>query len=217
MNFELKIRNIVLVGLFNPLTFDKYFFIKNGIILEDQPLHNQLFLPDFVQLVTPNFNLTINNIQLVLSALNSALESNEIAQILIRILEISRDIKIGGSGINFNWYVSDDKNAKSLPSFSKRLFFNPNNKLQNEIFNEEDATFGFYSSKNLLNTRLKLDVKPVIYKEITQKDEEAAIQFQFNFHKDYKDSDIAKSELKELLLNYDSFRKETEKILGCLV
>lgn len=217
MNFELKVRNIVVVGMFNPLVFDKYFFIKNGLVPEELLSQKQVFLPDFVQVATPDFHLTINTIQMILTAPKPEVVNNDIARVLIDILEIAKEMNVVGSGINFNWFVSDDKDIKSLPAFSKRLFFNSDNKIQNQVFNEEDATFGFYSSKDVLNTRLKLDVKPIIFKQNIQSLEESAVHFQFNFHKDYLQVDKSKFELIELLKQYERYRIETEKIIKLLV
>ncbi len=40
---DLRIKNIVLVGLFNPSFFDKYLFIKNGIVKEEEILDGSIF------------------------------------------------------------------------------------------------------------------------------------------------------------------------------
>jgi|ERR1035437_385705 hypothetical protein len=216
MNFELKIRNIVLVGLFNPLGFDKYFFVKNGIVSEEQIMQNSIFLPQLVQIVTSNFHFTINNLQLVINAVVPTDDSDEIAQILIKLIDVQKNLNVGGSGINFNWFVSKDKNVRSLPTFSRELCFNSQNRIQNEVFNQKDATFGYYSSKDILYTRLKLDVKPIIFRQTNESEEESALQFEFNFHKDYKEVEKSSSELIDLLHNYTSFRKETENIIARL-
>ena len=43
MQSTLKIKNIVLVGIFNPSAFDKYFFIKNNLATEEEILPNSTF------------------------------------------------------------------------------------------------------------------------------------------------------------------------------
>lgn len=216
MNFELKLCNIVLIGAFNPLDFDRYFFIKNEIINGEEIDGQPLFLPELVQLIIPNFQIIINHQQIIINEIKSNNDSDEIAKILIKIVESSSTVIITGSGLNFNWFISESNEGKTVAELSKELCFNNNNKIQTSFFNDGDAKFGFYSSMDMMNTRLKLDAKPINYREIGKLEEGIALKFEFNFHKDYKERDKSKTELVELLQKYADYKNKAKEIIEVL-
>jgi len=215
MNLELKIRNIVLVGAFDTLGFDKYFFIKNEIVRDEQITDKSVFLPQLVQLVTPTVHVVINPAQFVINAINTEDKSDEIAQMLWKTLNSAKNYMLSGSGINFNWFVGDGS-EEGHAQFSRKLCFNPNNAIQKNFFDEKDATFGFYSSKNVSNCRLKLDVKPIRYKTNDMVDEKSVLQFEFNFHRDYREPEADKKNLEEILKDYNKYRAESERIMSTI-
>jgi hypothetical protein len=211
MNSELKIRNIVVVGSFNPISFDKYFFVKNGIMTEEQITPNCMFLPQLVQVITPSFHLVANPVQIVINAIKPS-ESFDIAELLQKILGTSTGFVISGSGVNFNWFITND-NESDLEKYTKELCFNGSNIIQSTFFTGDNTTFGFYSSKNFLDCRLKLDVKPIRYKTDEMKEDKAALQFEFNFHKDYKDSETDSKLLLKILKDYKQYQAESNLIM----
>jgi len=215
MNFELKIRNIVLVGAFDIFGFDRYFFIKNGIVTDEQITDKSVFLPQLVQLVTPTVQLIINPAQFIINSIKTDDKGDEVAQMLLKILSLTKNYMLSGSGINFNWFV-EGESEQSLAQFSRSLCFNNSNAIQKSFFDEKDATFGFYSSKDALNCRLKLDVKPIRYKTNEMTDEKSVLQFEFNFHRDYRDPETDKKHLETILKDYNKYRDESEKIMSLI-
>lgn len=213
MKFELKIRNIVLIGSFNPIAYDRYFFVKNEIVTDEQITEKCVFLPQMVQLVTPRIHLVINPLQLVLNSVSSEDKTDELAAVLLRFMATAKDVIVTGSGMNFKWFLTQGTGAE-LSEFSRALCFNPSNKIQTTFFDEDDATFGFYSSKNVLECRLKLDVKPIRFKTHEIDEEESALQFEFNFHKDYKEPGNEKKILENILTHYLEYWIESEKMIG---
>ncbi|MFA6090001.1 MAG: hypothetical protein WC755_09165, partial [Candidatus Woesearchaeota archaeon] len=86
-------------------------------------------------------------------------------------------------------------------------------------FDNSDAVFGVYASKNFKNSRLKLDVKPSKVQElnnlqIARKDTEPkqVINFIFNFHFDIKNNEI--TEIVSHIENYKEYINEAENIIA---
>ena len=210
MEINLKIRNIVILGTFHPIRYDRYYFAKNEIVSADKILSNSKFLPELVVLDTIEFQLTITNTQMICNSKNPSEEGDEIAKLLIRILSSEVQYSISGSGINFNWFLKDNISIKEL---SRKYCYNEKNEIQRKIFSGDDASFGFYSSNDVKNTRLKLDVKPITFREATDNEDREALQFSFNFHKNYKEPKEASSEFLDLLNHYLFFREYAEKII----
>ena len=73
------------------------------------------------------------------------------------------------------------------------------------LFDVKDARFGGYFSKDFLGTRLKLDIKPVIKKELE------AFQAAINFHVDLTEGDPVKLALGSLK-NWSALRKYSEEV-----
>ncbi|KQB43457.1 hypothetical protein RCH33_559 [Flavobacterium daejeonense] len=212
MKIGLKVQDIVLIGLFNSSKFDRYTFIKNNIFKEDEILNSSIFLPDFVRIETSKCNLIINQNQLILSSKD--ILSNELSVILSSILNIGDELNLKASGLNFRYFIEQPFNNEELDKFINQYFYNPNNPIQMDFNDNRDASFGFYSSKDFENLRLKLDVKPVTID--SGNDNNRNIQFEFNFHKDYNISENSILELKEIIANYNIYKSESERIINKL-
>lgn len=231
MEIVLMTQDIVLIGLFNPSKFDRYTFIKNKILKEDEILDQSLFLPENVNIVTRDFNIIINPNQLIISSLNGY--HKKLSEILLKILNVTEILTLNASGFNFRYFIKPIYNESEISEFVKSKFYNPNNPIQSEYFNE-DSMFGFYSSKNFKNTRMKLDVKPITINLISQNNQlvqkvtldkelsksisvnNKSVQFEFNYHKDYNISENSIGVLKELIENYQTYKSESDKIIKLL-
>ena len=208
---ELKIKNIVLAGIFNPTIFDKYFFIKNGLIKDEEILSNSVFgVLGNVQLVTNKINFSINANQIVVTDLMPNENINEIEVLIAAFIKAANLINITGLGINFNWFL-DDK-AKTIPQLTREYFYSDDITLFSKYFNTEDASFGVYASRNFGNSRLKLDVKPSLVQELNNPILQSVIHLSFNFHFDIKNKDN-NSEVLEYLKDYGMYKKESENIM----
>ena len=209
MEIGLKIQDIVLIGLFNPSKFDRYTFIKNKIFKENDISDTSVFLPELVNIETDMFNVILNNNQLIIS---SKVESNnDISGVLIKVLKSIDKINLNASGFNFRYFIEPIYEDAEIDAFVKTQFYNPSNSIQSNFFNSETSSFGFYCSKDFKNTRLKLDVKPILINNIDIN--KKSVQFEFNFHRDYDINDDSLSELNNLIKNYNTYKLESEKII----
>ena len=208
MQTKLQVKNIVFVGFFEISKFDKYFFIKNNIVEENEILEGSRFdTIGGIQIFCQKFDLVITNIQLVISSKLFNEGNINISEVADSIIKAANITNLTAFGINFHWWMEDID--QSLPNVTRELFYNSNIKLFSTFFNEKDSVFGLYASKDFKNSRLKLDVKPgkLLEKEID------VITFTFNFHFDIKNKSD-NSEVFSALLDYDSFQEESEKMLS---
>jgi len=212
MILSLKIRNIVLVGAFNPMVFDKYFFIKNQIVKEDEILVGSVFgTLGGMQLVSNKFNIIISLKQIIISATKSESNEDEISKIILSIIEAGKIVNVTAMGINFHWFL--EETSKTLEEISKHYFYNDKLKLFSKFFNADNSMFGVYASTNFKDSRLKLDVKPNKLQDIIKKTFQEEISFAFNFHFDIKNQND-NLELIKYLNDYNSYRKESDRIIS---
>ena len=159
------------------------------------------------QLMTSHFQLVVHPNQIIITPLD-AQNKLEVGIDLaaIKLVKALPESKITASGMNFVW-LSDIENGNSN-SVTKELFYNENNLIQKKYFNSDDCHFGFYSSKNINNCWLKLDVKP----RYNNQNKKHSIQYQFNFHRDYSNPDENNSEIISVIENYSHFWDESKKM-----
>ena len=131
MDFSLAIKNIVAVGILQPSKFDKYFFISNNIIQDNEILPNSIFNPEVIQILTRRFTLVILPNQVVVSSNELAKDGTLIVNLIKFILE-KFEPTCTALGINFHWNIIAQD---SLNSTTKELFYDKNNKLISEFFN----------------------------------------------------------------------------------
>ena len=174
-------RNIVLIGGFDLAIFDRYFFIKNEIFNDKDIQYQSSFNPQqVIQIFNSKYNFFITPNQIIISSLSLNNLEDNINELVKKIIQIG-SFGISAVGFNFHWSLRD--NTKSIPELSKENFYSDNIKILS-FFKSNDARFGTYASMNFLNSRLKLDVKPVSIQNTVTLEIEDVINFAFNFHFD---------------------------------
>jgi len=212
MNIDLKIKNIVLVGVFNPNLFDKYFFIKNEIIKEDEILAGSIFgVIGGMQLICSRFHIVISINQIIISSVLPENDDDDISNIILSIIKTGEIVNVTALGMNFHWFLEDG--TKSLEETSKEHFYNDKIEIFSKFFKSDDAMFGAYASADFKDSRLKLDIKPNRLHDNNKKVIQNAIAFAFNFHFDIKNSSD-NTELTKLLTDYSAYREESNRIIS---
>jgi hypothetical protein len=207
METSLTVKNIVLLGEFQPSKFDKYYFLKNNIFEEYEISEESLFTSDFTIVIARGFNLTIVANQLVLNEIEPKTD-DAISELMSKIVSTCAFIGTG-FGINLHWYLfSGDKTSE----VAKKYFYNEKSVL-NTFFNEENVSYGSYISKDFGNSRLKLDIKPATVVTIDSEIEQRIISFGFNFHTDLKGDDF-KADIFKSLSEFKDYINETFKIIS---
>lgn len=210
---ELKSSSVVILAQsFNTSIFNHYWLIKNGIVSEDMILPNSLIVPGMSHIFTPDFSLQVTQEQLQFTSIKNDFEvfKLNLHKSLAGIVNKLPEIPYRALGINFNCLISDsDKNISDL---SKELFYSPQLKI-NSFFSDKETRFGSYLSTDFLDSRLKLDIKPVFLNEPNSQNKKEYIQFVFNFHIELNNShDLLLVSLNKWNLYFEHMNKIIKKL-----
>ena len=211
-NIELVNENVViLANQFNLSIMNQRWLIENCIIAEDDLQDGYTFTPVFTQVKTKLFLLTIVPERLQID-LNPATE-NKIELIKSKIGTIVDKLPhtpFTALGFNFAYFLTTEDS--SIEKYTKSLFFKPDSPLSSH-FDEDNAKFGGYFSKDVSGFRLKLDIKPV---SIKSKDKIIdKIKLDFNFHLNLVENNKSKTILK-YLAKWDSMMNITSDIINLI-
>ncbi len=203
---------VVAARQFNPTIFDQLWLVGNGIALTDevQGEGRFVFTPPFVQLRTPQFALLVLPEQLQFAPDPVTEDSGVlVVEKVGAIVGLLPQTPYTAVGLNFAWHLIPE--PVEYRAFCKELFFRSNPLFS--PFEADDARFGGYLSRDILGTRLKLDVKPVV----TGSDKERAevLQFAFNFHVDIERAD-AVEKIQQTLERWNEARNYARQIISAL-
>lgn len=207
MEISLTVKNIVLIGEFQPSKFDKYYFLKNNIFNENEISEQSIFTSDFALVVARGFNLTIVTNQIVLTE-NELKVDETMVELMDKIVSTS-NFTASGFGVNLHWYLFSGEKTSEI---AKKHFYNEKSEI-NSFFKGDDISYGSYLSKDFGNSRLKLDIKPATVMKIDSEIEQRIISFAFNFHTDLKNENF-KDDIKKSLSEVEEYIKETRKIIS---
>ena len=179
---------VIVAEFFNPSVFNQYWFIKEGILKEEDIQTESLFVPGITHIQSNKFNMLIvpEKIQITLKCDDEEEVYNIISIILTKVTQYQTEIPYKALGINFCWKLEPND---SVSIYSRNVFCNKEIELY-KAFNEENARFGAYMSQNYKNARLKLDIKPIL---LINKE---CMICNFNFHHDVSNAnDIINNQL----------------------
>lgn len=211
---ELKTNSIVILAQsFNPSIFNRYWLVSNSYIDNESILPNSVFAPNVTQVASNEFSLLVLPEQLQFNSNpgNKDFESN-VEKTLRPIIDRLTEIPYRACGINFHWFVDDDKIG--IGELSESLFYYSNSSLH-EAFRSEDSRYGVYMSKDFENARMKLDVKPITATENSTGEKNEFIQFSFNFHRDLNQKS-ASDELSNFVNSWIKFKTEAQQIISLI-
>lgn len=189
-------KNIVFIGEFKPSKFDKFYFIKNQLLNEDDFLEGSVFLPDIAVIDTGNYLIEVNHNRF---SINFKIVDSKID--FEKLILVLRDSNVRAFGFNF-------KRALFLNNVSdtKRFFYFEKNIL-NSHFDTENSAYGYYVSRDFEGSRLKLDMKPVQLQKVDENLLVNALDFSFNFH-------FESANFEEKLSNFNSFEELSLEIIN---
>jgi hypothetical protein len=202
---------VVVARQFNPTIFSQLWLVRNEIATEDDFQGESVFTPGFVQVRSQGYVLLVLPEQLQLSPLPTEGRHGELVSDKIgRIVRLLPETPYAAVGLNFNWQVDID-GADDFVAFSRALFFR-NNPLYNQ-FDQADARFGGYLSKEMFGARLKLDMKPVAVGPPSERVER--LLFAFNVHKDVE-RDTSVEEIEQMVGSWNDALDQTSAIVASL-
>lgn len=196
---DLVSSSIVLQGVFDPVKFDKLYFIKNNIFNEGDFEENSLFSQNVVRISTKDLIINVSKKQISLIFKNNQIDKDKIATIISK-LKIDYNFTIT---FLQKWFKSYDQ----ISIITREKFFPSNSKFLNEYFNEDNSAFGYYASKDIDKGRFKIDIKPTVLKSLIGKDDLNVLCFDFNFY--FKNIDDEFNAIEKI----DLISKESENII----
>ena len=204
MKTEIIESNAVLLGDFDPSKFDKFFFIKEELLSENEIKENSVFLPNLSNINTDEVQLSINNRQIVVVNKNAKGDGSSFVKLADFLVKL---VKPSTIGLNFKFFLFlDDEN---IEIYTRKIFSPINSDIVNEKFKEVDSAFGYYASKNYDISRMKMEIKPNLAYSLSEKTNHFLLAFDFNFHiENFKGEEF----IFEDKLNL--FRKEANEIVS---
>lgn len=208
-NVELVSENVVvLANQFNLSIMNQHWLIENCIITQDDLQDGYTFTPVFALAKTKFFQLTLVPERLQIDLNPKTEKKIELIKSKIgTIVDKLPHTPFTALGFNFDYFLTTEDS--SVEKYTRLLFFKPDSPLSSQ-FDEDNAKFGGYFSKDVSGFRLKLDIKPI---SIKSKDKIMdKIQLAFNFHLDLVGNDKSKTILK-YLAKWDSMANITKDIV----
>ncbi|MCC7086536.1 MAG: hypothetical protein IT427_16175 [Pirellulales bacterium] len=217
MSTSLIHTNVVAVARqFNPSVFSQLWLVRHGIASENEfeQVAESLFTPAIVQVRLPRFVLLVVPEQLQFAPLPPDVDHSELVlEKMGKIVETLPETPYIAIGLNFQWHFIPE--TCEMSKFCRRLFFRDN--LLFSSFDQPDARFGGYMSKDVLGFRLRLDVRPLRVEQPEGVRE--LFQFAFNFHTDIA-SDVqgetSVSQIRRMLGQWNQAREHTRQIVSNL-
>jgi hypothetical protein len=191
LNERTTILNTAAVLVANQLNlsiFKPFWMAKMGILREDEFTDGTLVSPAVIAIPTESFELTIlpNRVQMRFSphALNSA--QTELSRIAGGIAVALPHTPFTAVGLNFEYFISTPPST-DFATWNRHCFAAPC--LSDlPVIREETARFGSYFSYDILESRLKIDLKPVKQESFPtlppQPSGSEGIHVAFNYHID---------------------------------
>lgn len=201
---------VILANRFNLSIFNQYWLIDNGIIDQEDLKAGYTFTPVLNQIQTQDYQLTIvpDRLQLDIHPVTDENAVDLIESKIGKIIEKLPHTPYTALGLNFVYLYTPD--ADNFPKYTRSIFLNPESPLSIK-FTDENARFGGYFIKDMLDFRVMLNARPVT---TPSKGDQMIdkINFDFNFHLDLKDEEKHKTIL-EYLKKWNELKEITEDIM----
>lgn len=194
---------VIVARQFNPTIIGQLWLVRNGVVDEHEFRPGCVYTDMAVQVMTEKFDLTVVPQQFQFTPKVPLERQREL--VVEKVGRITRTLPhtpFRGLGLNFNWQFTPE--GESIAEACRRLFFKPDCPLHESV-DFPDARFGGYMSRDVLDVRMQLDVKPVTVGPAGQQTER--IQFSFNFHKDLDAERPVVDTIDETLQQWDGARE----------
>ena len=209
MPSELVGANVVVVARqFNPSIFSQLWLIRNDITSEESFTKGCFFSDEVAKIETEQFGLLVIPPQLQFQPRTCSRPDCELIQKVGAIVELLPHTPYTAVGLNFAWQVWPEHG--NLHVFSQSLFRVRSSPFYEAFGETEDTLFGAYVSKDVLNCRLRLDVKPVdvpINDQVTHR-----LLFAFNFQIDLSPEEPIAA-IQQHLRQWDHAKEEAARIV----
>jgi hypothetical protein len=169
---------VLAANTFNVSIFQQAWLLENEVIRREEfSGGDNIFTPMAVNISNSDFSFLVvpERIQLVAKR-NFNQAGQNFSRIIGKIADCLPHSPISALGLNFDFSVPISE-ADEFFTKHRELFVCSSNPL-GDFFTSEDTRFGVYLSKNYLDGRLRLDMKPVMRGETEH------FKLSFNYHRD---------------------------------
>jgi hypothetical protein len=206
-----QVTAVLVAESFNLNIFQPLWLVDNGIVEKSEIENGTNFnTPVAANFTTDKFDLLVVPERVQLS-FNNGVDNAEadINRIIGGIISKLPHTPFTAIGLNFNYMLTSNDEVKFV-SKVKKLFLSDSNPLVSE-FNSDDVRAGMYVSKDVFDSRFRMDIKPII-----KSDGKEAIQLNCNVHKNIASvEDIVSfiSKIAEMHVYADSLLKTLDQAL----
>lgn len=218
MNIMLENSSIVILAKdFNPTIFKPFWLKKNDIFFEQELQGSIVITPVAVQIPTENFHFTVlpDRVQMVMPRNYSEAE-NDVDRVLGGIVKTLPHTPYTAVGLNFNYLIAPDSEDK-FSEWNRKLFASSlSRKIQSP--KDNNSRFGNYVSFDFLETRLKIDMKPIKALGNIESlckswhENQDLIRINVNFHSDVGNMDSPEKAIIENLNKWTQALAYSEKL-----
>jgi hypothetical protein len=206
---------VVTATHFNPSIFSQLWLVRNRIVLEAEfaPGQGTILTDDLVQVMATDFTLLVLRDQMQIAPKLQPAQCGKLVQERIgAVVTALPHTPYRAAGTNFVWHI--DPGLSPLRPITRRYF--SGNCQVYKAFNEENAHFGAYLSKDVTGgARLKLDIKPVALR-LPDNTPAERLQLAFNFNHDL-DPEKATEQIQDLLSRWDFFLRIAQELTNEVV
>ena len=179
--------NVVVVARsFNPTILSQVWFVRHGIIEENEFAQTCVFSPFVVDARTKAFQLLVTPDRLQLTFRPDADRAATIRAVLQRIVQLLPHTPYVAVGFNVQYEIVPE--ATTYAAKLRKAMLVPEGPLA-EHFREPDARFGSHLAKQVGEMRMTMEVKPARRNE--QAGAPEVVSLAFNFHRDLNSDDKA--------------------------
>lgn len=187
---EIITSNVVIVAEnLNPSIFRETWLVKEGVFKEEEIAPESIFSSVSVNVVTPSVELLIVPERLQLTLKTDERQDEIIKKVLGTVAEALPHTPYKAIGFNLHW-ILEASGQSEIRKVTQDLFLSEKNPLRN-IFDTDDTRVGVYLSKDELEMRLKLEIRPV--KGLVKNAGKEALRFNFNFDRPINKSEAEKA------------------------
>jgi hypothetical protein len=210
MSSQLVGSSVVIVAQqFNPTVVSQPWLMRHGLATEEDFNQGYIFSDSLVQFQAKDFHFLLVQEQLQFTPRPAPDREQEIVRKWVgTIAEKLPHTPYRAIGLNFMWQVTPD--TESVRDWTRRTFYRADVPLF-EVFGSSDSMFGGYFSRDVLDCRLRLDVKPVTATAGEKKLER--VFFNFNYHLELAILDRPVEAIHEMLERWDEAKKESVKVV----
>ncbi len=181
-----EITSVLVSNSFNVPIFKQNWLMENGVLEESDFSGEDYFTPVAVNVRNDKFTFLVVPERIQLQIVNDFDDAhNKVQKVIGGIADLLPHCPVAGIGLNFSFLITSTNSADFLDK-CKKLFVCEGNPVA-DSFAANDARFGAYYSTDAFDSRIRLDIKPVV-----RSGNEDCLSLKFNAHRDITSMDDAK-------------------------